>query len=143
MIEPRVGFIVYGVHKDGLKDPMGEPFIDDSIVKRSKEALTRAGLKLVVHKTVIATKEEAVTALRSMKNDEEVDAVVLFSGTWVWAAHLAGAIRDRGEVRRCLLHPCCNRDYIRTHLFRCRRHAVGMFGCGDQLPAAAPPDAPG
>jgi len=108
MIEPRVGFIVYGVHKDGLKDPMGQPFIDDSIVKRSKEALTRAGLKLVVHKTVIATKEEAVTALRSMKNDEEVDAVVLFSGTWVWAAHLAGAIRDYANSGKAVLlwtHP--------------------------------------
>jgi L-arabinose isomerase len=25
---------------------------------------------------------------------EDVDAVVLFSGTWVWAAHLVGALRD-------------------------------------------------
>jgi len=23
MIKPKVGFIVYGVHKDGLQDPMG------------------------------------------------------------------------------------------------------------------------
>jgi hypothetical protein len=29
MITPKVGFIVYGVHKDGLVDPMGAPFIDD------------------------------------------------------------------------------------------------------------------
>ena len=29
MIQPTVGFIVYGVHKDGLKDPMGTPFIDE------------------------------------------------------------------------------------------------------------------
>ena len=26
MIKPKVGFIVYGVHKDGLKDPMGVLF---------------------------------------------------------------------------------------------------------------------
>jgi hypothetical protein len=44
VIRPTVGFIVYGVHKDGLKDPMGTPFIDDGIVKRSKRALTQAGL---------------------------------------------------------------------------------------------------
>ena len=44
MVEPRVGFIVYGVHKDGLKDPMGQPFIDDKIVEQAKKALTSAGL---------------------------------------------------------------------------------------------------
>ena len=35
MIEPTIGFIVYGVHKDGLKDPAGVPFIDDGIVEKS------------------------------------------------------------------------------------------------------------
>ena len=51
MIEPKVGFIVYGVHKDGLQDPMGQPFIDEAIVQRSKEVLTRAGLKLVTSRS--------------------------------------------------------------------------------------------
>ena len=94
MIQPTAGFIVYGVHKDGLKDPMGVPFIDDSIVKRSRRALAQAGLKLVQHDTVIASKEEARSALKKMKEDDRIDVVVLFSGTWVWAAHLAAAIRD-------------------------------------------------
>ena len=94
MIHPTVGFIVYGVHKDGLKDPAGLPFIDDAVVNKSKQALTQAGVKLVEHETVIATKPEARSALRKMKVDDRVDAVVLFSGTWVWAAHLVGAIRD-------------------------------------------------
>ena len=35
MIQPTVGFIVYGVHKDGLKDPMGAPFIDYLIADAS------------------------------------------------------------------------------------------------------------
>jgi len=94
MVEPRVGFIVYGVHKDGLKDPMGQPFIDDNVVEKAKKALTAGGLKLVTHDIVIASKEEAINALRRMKHDENIDAVILFSGTWVWAAHLVGAIRD-------------------------------------------------
>ena len=94
MIEPTIGFIVYGVHKDGLKDPAGVPFIDDQIVAQSEKALTDAGLKVVRHDLVIASKEEAIAALRRMKNDDQIDAVVLFSGTWVWAAHLVGAIRD-------------------------------------------------
>jgi hypothetical protein len=88
MIEPTIGFIVYGVHKDGLKDPAGMPFIDDGIVERSQKALAAAGLKVIRHETVIASKEEAIAAMRRFKNDPEIDAVVLFSGTWVWAAHL-------------------------------------------------------
>ena len=108
MIEPTVGFIVYGVHKDGLKDPMGQPFIDAAVVERSQNALTEAGVKLVKHDTVVATKAEAVAALRRMKNDPQVDAVILFSGTWVWAAHLVGAIRDYAGAGKGLLlwtHP--------------------------------------
>jgi L-fucose isomerase-like protein len=108
MIQPKVGFIVYGVHKDGLKDPMGTPFIDDKIVERSKQALKDRGFALVEYKTVIATKEEARTALLSMKHDESIDAVILFSGTWVWAAHLIGAVRDYAMTGKGVLiwtHP--------------------------------------
>lgn len=108
MIQPTVGFIVYGVHKDGLKDPMGAPFIDETIVRDSKAALTKAGLKLLDHNVVVATKEEARAALKKMKCDDSVDAVVLFSGTWVWAAHLVGAVRDFAATGKGVLlwtHP--------------------------------------
>jgi len=94
MITTTVGFIVYGVHKDGLKDPMGTPFIDDALVAKAKKALIDAGLKLVEHDVVIASKDEARAAFKKMKHDDEVSSVVLFTGTWVWAAHLVGAIRD-------------------------------------------------
>ena len=108
MIEPTIGFIVYGVHKDGLKDPAGVPFIDDAVVEQSQTALKSAGMKVVRHDIVIASKEEAITALRKMKNDPQIDAVVLFSGTWVWAAHLVGAIRDYAATGKGVLlwtHP--------------------------------------
>ena len=108
MIQPTVGFIVYGVHKDGLKDPMGAPFIDNSIVKRSKAALRQAGMKIVEHDVVIATKDEARDALRKMKCDDRIDMAVLFSGTWVWAAHLVAAIRDFAASGKAVLlwtHP--------------------------------------
>ena len=94
MIQPTVGFIVYGVHKDGLKDPMGMPFIDDAIIQRSKSALSAAGLKLIEHDVIVASKAEAKAALKAMKSNDAVDAVILFSGTWVWAANLVGAMRD-------------------------------------------------
>jgi len=94
MITPKVGFIVYGVHKDGLQDPMGAPFIDDALVAASKKALAGAGVELVEHEIVVASKEESKAALKKFKDDDSVDCIVLFSGTWVWSAHMIAAIRD-------------------------------------------------
>ncbi len=94
MITPKIGFIVYGVHKDGLKDPMGTPFIDDGLIHKAKTALRDAGMDLVEHETIIASKAEARYCFARYKKMDDVDAVILFSGTWVWAAHLIGAIRD-------------------------------------------------
>ncbi len=108
MIEPTAGFLVYGVHKDGLKDPMGTPFIDKRIIERSKTALKQRGIKLVEHDTIIATKKEAREALVKMKQNDEIDCVILFSGTWVWAAHLIGSIRDYALTEKGVLiwtHP--------------------------------------
>ncbi|MGO8719846.1 MAG: hypothetical protein ACLQMO_11590 [Acidobacteriaceae bacterium] len=108
MIQPTIGFIVYGVHKDGLPDPMGQPFIDESIVTAAKRQLIAAGIQLVEHPVVVATKEEAKEALRRMKHDDQVDAVILFSGTWIWAANLVGAIRDYAATGKGVLlwtHP--------------------------------------
>lgn len=94
MIKAKVGFIVYGVHKDGLNDPMGTPFIDDSIVEGAKRSLKKAGVNLVEHEVVIATKKESIACFDKFKKMNDIDAVILFSGTWVWAAHLIAAIRD-------------------------------------------------
>jgi hypothetical protein len=108
MIQPTVGFVVYGVHKDGLKDPMGRPFIDPSIVEAAKAALRNRGLKLVEHPIVLASKAEARAALAALKKDDAVDCLVLFSGTWVWAAHLIAAVRDFAASGKAVLiwtHP--------------------------------------
>ncbi len=94
MNKPKVAFIIYGVHKDGLLDPMGTPFIDDSLVGNAKSALRAAGLELVEHDLVIASKQEARACFSKYKKMDDLDAVVLFSGTWVWASHLIGPIRD-------------------------------------------------
>ena len=53
MIKPRVGFIVFGVHKDGLPDPMGAPFIDAEIVTKAKGSLEHSGVDLVSHDVVL------------------------------------------------------------------------------------------
>ena len=94
MKKTKIGFIVYGVHKDGLQDPMGTPFIDDALVAHAKDALRDAGLELVEYELIIASKKEARDCFAKFKKMDDVDAVVLFSGTWVWAAHLIAPLRD-------------------------------------------------
>lgn len=94
MIKPKIGFIVFGVHKDGLLDPMGKPFIDDDLIEKSKKALEKAGMDIVEHDVIIASKQEAGECLAKFKNMPDLDAIVLYSGTWIWAAHLIGALRD-------------------------------------------------
>jgi L-fucose isomerase-like protein len=108
MIQPVAGFVVYGVHKDGLKDPMGAPFIDERVVAQSRDALRAAGVALREHRVVVATKAEARAALDALKKDDTVDCVVLFSATWVWAAHLVAAVRDFAMSGKAVLlwtHP--------------------------------------
>ena len=94
MIRPKMGFVVFGVHKDGLKDPMGVPFINDKIIEDSKAALRKKGVDIVENDIVVAYKNEAKEAFRKLKHDDSVDGVILFSGTWVWASELLAAVRD-------------------------------------------------
>ncbi len=94
MFKPKAGFIVYGVHKDGLLDPMGMPFIDEELIKKAKAKLQEEGLDLIKQELVIASKQEAMECLQKFKCMREIDAIVLFSGTWVWAANMLAALRD-------------------------------------------------
>lgn len=94
MIQAKVGFVVYGVHKDGLKDPNGNLFIDYDIIERSKKALLDSGVELVENDLIVATKDEAKEVILPLAKDDSVDCLVLFSGTWVWAAHMIAALRE-------------------------------------------------
>lgn len=94
MIKSKSAFVVYGVHKDGLKDPDGNLFIDEKIIRDSKEALKNEGIVLQEEALVIATKKEAQDVILPLAKDDSIDTLVLFSGTWVWAAHMIGAIRE-------------------------------------------------
>jgi len=103
MLNPKIGFVVYGVHKDGLQDPMGQPFIDDAIVAYATQALEAAGAQLVVEDLVIASKREAWACFSKYKKMDDLDALVLFSGTWVWAAHLVPALRDFASTGKAIV----------------------------------------
>jgi len=103
MITAKVGFVVYGVHKDGLKDPMGTQFIDDALIEKNKDALKKAGLELVEYPVVVSTKAEARECLGELKKRDDIDALILYSGTWVWAAHLIAAVRDYASTGNGIL----------------------------------------
>lgn len=94
MIRPKMGFIVFGVHKDGLEDPMGVKFINDEIIEQGRTAIKAKGVDLVENDIVVAYKKEAKAALARLKHDDSVDGVILYSGTWVWASELVAAVRD-------------------------------------------------
>ena len=110
MVKPKIGFVVYGVHKDGLKDPMGQPFIDDAVVTNAKNALRAAGADLVEEDLVMASRQEARACFSKFKKMDDLDALVLFSGTWVWAAHLVAALRDFSGYRQ--RHPALDQSRL-------------------------------
>jgi L-fucose isomerase-like protein len=56
-----------------------------------------------VEDLVIATKQEAQACFAKFKKMDDLDALVLFSGTWVWAAHLVPALRDFSFAGKGLL----------------------------------------
>ena len=93
-MKTRVGFVVFGTHKDGLLDPMGTPFIDEAIVRASEKALEERDVTLVKWPIILANKAEAKEALSAMKKDDDLDALVLFAGTWIWSGLMIAAVRD-------------------------------------------------
>jgi hypothetical protein len=103
MVTPRVGFVVYGVHKDGLKDPLGAPFIDGKVVASAKKALRAAGLELLEHETVVASKAESRECFGRLAKVDDLDAVVRLrsqavAARGVQAAH-PGGVRAPLTVR--------------------------------------------
>ena len=94
MIRSKTAFVVYGVHKDGLKDPDGNLFIDYGKIENAKKALRNEDIELVTPELIVATKKEAAEILLPLAKDDSIDTLVLFSGTWVWAAHMIAAVRE-------------------------------------------------
>ena len=94
MVHAKAAFVVYGVHKDGLKDPDGNLFIDEGVVDGARKALLAQGMELKVEDLIVSTKQEAQDVLLPLAKDDSVSSLILFSGTWVWAAHMIGAIRE-------------------------------------------------
>ena len=93
MITPKVGFVVYGAHK-GMVDNNNLPYIDTGLIDKACDALKKNDVNLVVCNKIISDKREARDTLNVFKNNKSLDCIILFTGSWVWAANLVSAIRD-------------------------------------------------
>ncbi|MRM88394.1 hypothetical protein EAI28_08475 [Faecalicatena contorta] len=100
MIKPKIGFIIFGQHKDGTHDHMGTPHMDFQLYDKCKDALRRHDIELICEDVVVRDKAEAKEALRKFRIDDEIDGIILFSGTWVWSANLIAAVREYAKTEK-------------------------------------------
>ena len=95
MIKAKVGFVVYGVHKDGLKDPDGNLFIDYDIIERSRKALRDSGLTLVEGRDVLEAKGIKVEHDNDIvATKKEANEIILPSGLTIFILYMLTG--DRG-----------------------------------------------
>ena len=77
MIQPKVGFVVFGAHKDGVQDALGQPFVDEQVIENAKNALRATGIELITEELVISTKKEARDCFSKLKMRQDLDALVV------------------------------------------------------------------
>ncbi len=85
----KVGFIVCGVHAE-VEDALGRPMLDIQLVENAFNTLKNAGLTVYRIKGVLSRSEEFEKALRECK-EQDVDCVVFYAATWLWASEIWGA----------------------------------------------------
>lgn len=102
MLTPKVGFVVYGTHR-GINDPMGQPFIDEKVIKNCTAALKNEGLDLVENDLIVVDREDANKVILPLAKDDSIDALILFSGTWIWAGEMIGAIREFAKTGKGII----------------------------------------
>ncbi len=102
MLTPKVGFVVYGTHR-GVDDPMGQPFIDQKVIDNCKKALKKEGLDLVETSPIVVDRADANKAILPLVKDDSIDAMILFSGTWIWAGEMIGAIREFAKTGKGII----------------------------------------
>ena len=103
MLKPRIGFLIFGQHKDGVHDHMGTPHMDYPLFDKCKDAVREHGIELVCEEVVIRDKDEAKAALRKFRIDDDIDGIIMFSGTWVWSANLIGAVREFAKTGKGII----------------------------------------
>lgn len=67
MIKTKVGFVIYGVHKDGITDNMGTPHMNYKLFEKCKDAIRKHNIELVEEEVIVATKAETIAAMSKLK----------------------------------------------------------------------------
>ncbi len=94
MIKPKMGFLIFAQHKENTATHDGNPHMDFPLFEKCKDAIRSYGIELVCEEVVIRDKEEAKVAMRKFRNDDSIDGVILFSGSWMWSANIIASIRE-------------------------------------------------
>jgi L-fucose isomerase-like protein len=95
---PLIGFAPFGVHV-GIEDATGRQFIDYELLDASKAAIEDQNIDIISPDCVIARKNQAFEALEQFRS-ADIDALVLYSTTWMWASEIAFLAQD---IRRPVL----------------------------------------
>jgi L-fucose isomerase len=91
----KVSFVPCAVHVE-VNDSFGRPFIDYQMLKRAGDCLRKAGLDVYEFKNFVSKKEDAVRAIESSEK-EDVDCIIFYAATWLWASEIVGAVRSSSK----------------------------------------------
>ena len=83
----KVGFMPYGIHV-GVKDATDRYFIDDELMQKAQDMLRINGYEVIPSDEVVSYKAQAKAALAKFKS-KDIDVLIMYSATWVWASELA------------------------------------------------------
>ncbi len=89
MSTPKVGFIPCGVHEKMI-DTFGRPLINRQMIEQAAKSLKDAGFDVCRYSEIVRTKKDAAAAVSSVEK-ENVDCVILYVASWLWASELVGA----------------------------------------------------
>ena len=87
----KVGFIVCGVHT-GWPDGLGRPWIDERMVEKCRQSLKDAGMEVVEVPGVVSRRPQSFAAVQKSL-DEDVDCIIFYAATWLWASEMTQASR--------------------------------------------------
>ena len=89
MSTTKIGFIPCGVHVKMI-DTFGRPLIDRQMIEQAVNSLKDVGLEVCRYDEIVRTRKDAATAVSNVEK-ENVDCIILYVASWLWASELVGA----------------------------------------------------
>jgi len=89
--KPKVSFIVCGVHV-AWPDGLGRPWIDERMVEKCRQSLKDAGMEVVEVPRIVSKRPQSFAAVQKSL-EEDVDCIIFYAATWLWASEMTQASR--------------------------------------------------